>query len=61
MPAKQKASGKQKRYGPKMSNPRIKLSKERRNCGPLGRYIQWKRWMEDPRKHKKPTIMPNRI
>jgi hypothetical protein len=29
-----------KKYGPKMSDPRIKRSKERRGCGPLGRYIK---------------------
>ena len=57
MPTEQKG-GKQKRYGPKMSNPRITISKERRNCGPLGRYIQWKRWLEDSKKFDRPTVMP---
>ena len=57
MPIDQKG-GKQKRYGSKMANPRITVSKERRNCGPLGRYIQWKRWLEDPKKFDKPTVMP---
>ena len=31
-----KKGGKRKRYGPKMSNPRIATSKEHRQCGPLG-------------------------
>lgn len=35
MATKQK-TGKHKRYGPKMANPRIKKSKEKRQCGPLG-------------------------
>lgn len=54
MPIQQKG-GKQKRYGPKMASPRIAKSKEQRNCGPLGRYIQYKRWLEDPKKFDKPT------
>lgn len=57
MPTEQKG-GKQKRYGPKMANPRITISKEQRNCGPLGRYIQYKRWLEDPKKFYRPTVMP---
>ena len=57
MPIDQKG-GRQKRYGLKMANPRIVRSKEQRNCGPLGRYIQYKRWLEDPRKFDKPTVMP---
>lgn len=48
-----------KTYGRKMANPRIKKSKEDRNCGPLGRYTQWKRWKDDP-ENPKPTILPYR-
>lgn len=33
----------QKKYGPKMANPRIRRSKERRGCGPLGRYIKYQK------------------
>ena len=54
----QQTGGKQKRYGPKMANPRITISKERRNCGPLGRYIQYKRWLEDSKRFDRPTVMP---
>ena len=50
--------GKQKRYGPKMSDPRIKASKEHRNCGPLGRYRSWRLWMSNPDKFRRPTVMP---
>lgn len=32
--------GHHKPYGPKMSNPRIRRSKERRQCGPYG-YYHW--------------------
>ncbi len=54
----QSSRGKQKRYGLKMSNPRIRASKEHRNCGPLGIYTQWKKWIEDPIKFRKPNVMP---
>jgi hypothetical protein len=58
MPAKQKSKGKQKKYGPKMADPRFGRSKEKRNCGPLGRYVRYKLWLADPDKHKKPTVVP---
>lgn len=36
-------SAKSKRkYGPKMADPRFVLSKEDRQCGPLGHYVRWK-------------------
>ncbi len=57
MPTMQKG-GKQKRYGPKMADPRITASKEHRNCGPLGRYYRWRQWIADPEKHSKPTVKP---
>ena len=56
----QAKSGKSKRYGPKMSNPRIRASKEHRNCGPLGRYIQYQKWLDDPNRFHRPAIMPHR-
>jgi hypothetical protein len=31
---------KMKKYGKKMSNPRIARSKEHRSCGPLGRFLK---------------------
>jgi hypothetical protein len=49
-----------KTYGRKMSNPRIKASKEHRNCGPIGRYIQYQKWVDEPNKHRKPTVLPYR-
>ncbi len=52
--------GKHKKYGPKMSNPRIGKSKEKRGCGPLGRYYKYKLWMSNPEKFTKPTVMPKR-
>ena len=58
--AVQSKRGKSKRYGPKMANPRIKASKEHRNCGPLGRYIQYQKWVDEPDRSRKPTIMPYR-
>ncbi len=57
MPPKS-SKGKQKRYGQKMASPRIKASKEHRHCGPLGRYIQWKKWISDPVKFRRPAVMP---
>lgn len=33
---KKHKEGKHQKYGPKLPNPRIKRTKERRSCGPLG-------------------------
>ena len=60
MPTQSKKGGKSKRYGPKMANPRIKASKEHRNCGPLGRFIQFQKWLDDPIKFRKPYVLPYR-
>lgn len=49
-----------KTYGRKMSKPRIGVSKEHRNCGPLGYYTQYKKWLEDPIRFSKPSTSPYR-
>ena len=38
--AQQTQSKGHKKYGAKLANPRIRASKEHRNCGPLGYYVR---------------------